>query len=97
MGPAQQFGQDDAGLRVAVVVRLQAGEDQVELFVFDGGGEGLGGVEGVEADEGIIFEVDGAVSALSQRLAQHLLGPGGTGGDGDDFSAMLLFLAERLF
>src|SRR6516165_526823 len=40
--PAQQLGQDHAGLRVTVVVRLKTSEDQVELLVFDGGGEGAG-------------------------------------------------------
>ena len=68
MRPAQQFRHDHAGLRVAVVVRLQAGEDEVELFVFDGRGEGLGDVEGVQPDKAVVFKMDGAVRALGQRL-----------------------------
>src|SRR5690349_13810377 len=33
--PPQQLGQHHAGLRVSVVVRLQAGEDEVELLILD--------------------------------------------------------------
>ena len=95
--PAQKFGQHDAGLRVAVVVRLQAGKDEVKLFVFDGGSEGAGGVGGVQSDEGIVFQVDGAIRALGQGFTQHLLGARRTGGDDDHFPAVLFFLAQGFF
>ncbi len=95
--PAEQFGQDNSGLRVAVVVGLQAGEDQVELFIFDGGGKGFCSIESIKSDEGIVFEVDGAVSALGQSFAQHLLGAGRAGSDDHHFSGVLFLLAQRLF
>jgi len=79
VGPAQQFGEDYAGLGEAVVVGLQAGEDEIELFVFDGGGDGSGGVERIDAYEGRVFEVDGAIRSLGQSLPQYLLCARGTG------------------
>jgi hypothetical protein len=97
VGPAEKFGEDDSGLRVSVVVRLQAGKNQVELLVFDCGGESFCGVEGVEADEGIVLQMNRAVGAFCQCLPQNLRGSRGAGRDYDDFSAMLLFLAQRFF
>ena len=82
---------------VAIVVGLQAGEDEVEFLVFDSGGEGAGGVEGVEADKGIVLEVDGAVGAFGQRFPQDLTGASRAGGDHDHFAGMLFFLAQGLF
>ena len=95
--PAQQFRQDHAGLRVTVVVGLQAGEDEIEFFLFDGSGEGSGGIESVQTNERVVFQMDGAVRALRQRLAQNLLRPRRTGGNDNYFAPMLLFLAERFF
>ena len=95
--PAQQLGQNDAGLRIAIVIGLQAGKNQIELFVFNGGGEGAGRVVGIQADKGIVFQMNGAIGALGQGLAQHLLGARRTGGNDDDFAAVLLFLAKGLF
>ena len=95
--PAQQFRQHDAGLRVTVIVGLQAGKDQVEFFVFDSGGKGAGGIGGVQSNESVVFKMDGAVRALRQGFAQNLLGARGTGGDDDHFSAVLFFLAQRFF
>src|SRR5215469_15084263 len=62
--PAQQFGENHAGLGKSVIVRLQTGKNKVERFLFDGCGEGAGGVEGVEAHEGMVFEMNGAVGPL---------------------------------
>ena len=88
-GQPQQLGQNHAGLRVAVIVGLQPGEDQVKLFVFDGRGKGLGRVERIEADELVVFEMNGAIRALGQRLAQHLLGPRRTAGNDHHFAFVL--------
>ena len=95
--PAQQLGQNHAGLREAVVVRLQPGEDQIEVLVLDRRRKGLGGVEGVERDEAVAFQMDGAIGALGQGLAQYLLRARRAAGDDHHFSAVLLFLAQRLF
>ena len=95
--PAQQLSQDDAGLGKAVVVRLQAGEDQVEGLVLNRRRERFGGVEGIEANESVAFEMDGAVGALGQRLAQNLLRARRAAGDDHDLAAVLFLLAQRLF
>ena len=84
-------------MRVSVIIGLQAGEDEVEFFVFYGGGKSSRRVRRIQADEGVVFQVDGAVRALGQSFAQHLLGPRGTGGDYHDFPAVLFFLTQRLF
>ena len=96
-GQSQQLGQDHARLRVAVIVGLQPGKDQVELFVFDRGGKGLRGVERIQPDELVVFEMNRPIRALGQRLAQHLLRPRRTARDHDDLALVLLPLAQRLF
>ena len=62
--PAEDLGQNYAGLRVAVIVRLQAGKDEVELLVFDGSRNRARGVVGIESNKAIALEMDGAVGAL---------------------------------
>ena len=47
VGDGEEFGEDDAGLTEAEVVGLEACEDEVGLFVADGGGEEAGDAEGV--------------------------------------------------
>jgi hypothetical protein len=64
MRPAQQFGQNYTRLSEAVVVGLQSGEDQVKLFVFDRSRNRTRGVEGIEADEGVVFKMNGAVGSF---------------------------------
>jgi hypothetical protein len=91
------WGQDHAGLGIAVVVGLQASEDQVELFVFDGGGKGAGGIVGIEADEGIVFQMDSTVGTLGQGFAQHLAGTRRARGNYDHLATVLFLLAKRFF
>ena len=97
MRPAQQFGEDHAGLRVSIIVGLQTGEDQVELFVLDRCGEGLRGVERVQPNELVVFEVNGTVRSLGKRFAQDLLCASRAAGDDDDLAVMLFPLAQGLF
>ena len=55
VGHAQELGHDDAGLAVAEVVGLQAGEDEVGALRFGGGGKKLGDAEGVALVEVVGF------------------------------------------
>ena len=96
MRPAQQFGQNHAGLGVPVVVRLQAGENQVKLLIFNGRKEGLRGVEWVQPDESMVFQVDRAIGALGEGLTQNLGGTGRASGDHNHFSAVFFFLPQGL-
>ena len=80
-----------------IIVGLQSGEDEVEAFVLDGRREGLSGVEGVERDEAVALEMNGAVGSLGQRLAQHLLRARRAAGDDHHLATVLFFLAQRLF
>jgi len=70
-----QFRQHDTGLRVAVIVGLQAGEDEIKFSSLIAGGEASGGIGSVPADEGIIFEMDGAVPHLSRAPRAELAAP----------------------
>src|SRR5207237_3001161 len=92
--PSQQFRQNHAGLRIAVVIGLQAGEDEVELLILDGSSECLGGVDGVERNEAGIFQMNGAVGSLGQRLAQYLLGARRSGSNRYYFAAVFFFLPQ---
>ena len=67
------------------------------MLVFDGGGEGFGSVEGIQTHKAGVFQVDGAVSALGQPFAQHLLRPRRPGGDDYYFAAVLFFLPQSFF
>ena len=69
---AEPLGQDDAGLREALVVGLQPGQDEVELLVLHRGRERVGDDERVGARQAVVLDVNGAVGAAGQRFAQHL-------------------------
>ncbi len=93
---AQQFGENHAGLPVAEIVGLKAGEDQVRGFGPDGGGQDAGGSQGIEGAH-FLFNMDGAVGAFGQRLADGLGGAGGSGAQGDHLSAVLFFQLQGFF
>ena len=57
---AELLGQDDADLAEALIVGLQAGQDQIELLVAHRGGEGVGDHERVGGPEGVRLDVDRA-------------------------------------
>ncbi len=87
----------DAGLAVAEIVGLQAGEDQVGRSRFERGGQQPRGGQRVEGAQIVFFDVDGAVGAFGQRLADGLRGARRAGAQRDDFAAVLLLQLQRLF
>ncbi len=91
MRKSGQFRQDRTGLAVAEIVGLQAGEQQVEGFALQAARQQFRTVKGVEAREGFVFEENGAIRALGQRLAQHRLHPRWSGRQRDHLAAVLLF------
>ncbi len=95
--PSQQLRQHHAGLRVAVIVGLQAGEDQIKLLIFNCRRKCPRGVRRVQPHKTGILKMNGTVRALGQRLAKHLLRPRRPGGNGDHFPAMLFFLPQSFF
>src|SRR5439155_14302708 len=96
MRPAEQFGEYDAGLGVTVIVGLEAGKNEVELLIFDGCRKSAGEVEGVEADESIILEVNCPICAFGEGFPQNLLGARRAGSGNDYFAAMFFLLAQSL-
>ena len=94
--PAQQLSQDNASLGIAVVIGLQAGEDQVELLIFYRGCESTCHVDSIESDKARVFEVNGPIGALGQSFAEHLLRVRWASGDDNDLAAVLFFLTQSL-
>ena len=94
---AEQFGEQHAGLAETLVVALQAGEDQIELFVFDCGSQRTRGRQRIEFVELIVGNVDSAVGAFGQSFFDGLFGAVGTHGDGHDFAALFFFQAQGFF
>jgi len=97
VGQVEEFGDDDAGLAEAEVFRLQAGEDEVGILRLDGGGEEAGYAECVAIAEVVAVDVDGAVCAFGESLADGLAYALGAGADDDDFAAVLLLELKGLF
>src|SRR5262249_1058038 len=96
MRPAEQLGEHNASLRVSVIIGLQASKNQIELLFFDSSGESLRGIEGIESDKRVVLEMNSAIGALGQCLAENLLRTRWPGGDHDHLAAVLLLLAQSL-
>ena len=87
----------DAGLREALIVGLQSGQDQVELLVLHRRRQRGCHGKRIGARQAIVFDVNGAIGAARQRLAQHLGHARGSGRADDHFPAVLLLQAQALF
>ena len=83
-------------LRVALVVGLQAGQDQVELLVRHRGRQRVGDHERVGGAQRVVLDVDRAVGAARERLADHLLHARRARRADDHLAAVLLAQAQRL-
>ena len=96
-GRPSSSGQDDAGLPVAEVVGLQAGEDQVGRFGSERRGQQPRRRQRIERAQIFLFDVDGAVGALGERFANGLRGARRPGAQRDDFAAVLLLQLKAFF
>ena len=94
-GMLQPLGQHDADLRVALIVGLQSGEDEIETLVRHGRGQRRRGDRGVSAGQRLVLDVDGPVRAARQRFPDDLLHARGSGGAHHHFPAVLLAQPER--
>ena len=79
MRDAEALGKDRAELAMALVVRLQTGEHQVEGFALHGLGDGDRAGPRIGGAERVVLHVDGTVGAAGEGLANHLLHAGRTG------------------
>ena len=96
MRDAEPLGEDDAGLAVALVVGLEAGEHEVELLVRHRRRERVGDDERVGRGERVVLDVQRAIRAARERLADHLLHARRPGRADDHLAAVLLAQAQRL-
>ena len=79
-GNAEQFRQHDAGLPVAEIVGLQAGENQVRRFGFTASASRRANPSVSAGPAELVFlDVNRAVGALGERLANGLRGALGSG------------------
>ncbi len=97
MRQIEKGGEEDAGLAKAVVVALQAGENQIGFFFLNRGSQRFCGTERVELGEIVIGDVNGAVSAFCESFLDGLLHTLWTHGKDDHFAAMLFLEAQRFF
>ena len=93
----QQFGHDDAGLSVAQIVGLQAGEDQIGLLGVGRFGQQLGHAQRIERRQIFFFDMNGAIGAFGQCLANGLRCARGAGAQRHHFAAVLFLQAQRFF
>ena len=93
----QHLGQHHAGLSVSQVVGLQSGQDQVRLLGLRCRGKQFGDAQRVERSQVFFFDVDGAVGAFGQCLADGLRSAGRSGAQGDHFAPVLFLQLQSLF
>ena len=96
MRQPQKLGHDHTRLPVSQIVGLKPGQDQVRL---PGGGlrQQFGDAQRIEGGQVVFLDMNRAVGALGQRLADGLRDPRRPGAQGDHFAAMLLLQPQRLF
>ena len=85
---AELLRQHDTDLGKALIVGLQPGENQVARLVAKGAGERGGHPDRIGSGQAIAFDVNGAIGAAGERLAQHLGDAGRAGRHDDDLSAV---------
>ncbi len=93
---SESSGHQGRGDAPAQVVRLRAGEDQVERLASDRRGESARGRHRVAQRERRIVQVGGAIGAQGERLAQRLAHALGAEAEHHHLAAALLADLERL-
>ena len=69
---AELLGEHDADLREALIVGLEAGQDEIDLLVLERRGERVGDAERVGRRQRVALDVNRAIGAARERLANHL-------------------------
>ena len=96
-GRSEQFGEQHAGLAKALVVALQPGEDQIEIFFLNCGRERTRRAQRIELEKFMIGDMDAAFGALGQRFLDGLLRALRPHRNGHHFAAVLFLQAQRFF
>ena len=96
MGQPHQLGQDHAGLAVAQVVGLQAGQHQVGLLRRERSGQQAGGAQRIECAH-LFLDVDGAIGAFGEGFANGLGGALGSGAQHHHLAPVFFFQLEAFF
>jgi hypothetical protein len=95
MGDAQSLRKHDTDLSSALVVGLEAGEHEIGGFILERGRKGARSRSRVGGSEVVAEDVDGAIGASRERLAQDLHHTHRSGRDRDDLAAVLLAKTKR--
>ena len=82
---------------MALVIGLQPGEHQIEVLVLHRRGQSLGDDKRVRSAKRIVLDVNRAVGAAGERLADDRLHAGGAGRADDNLAAVFLPKPQRLF
>src|SRR5258707_568481 len=93
----QQGGEKDARLAEAVIVALQAREDEIDLFFGNRRGNDFCSAEWIELSENVVRDVDATIGALGESFLDGLLHAFGAERERDDFAAVLFLQAKRFF
>jgi len=74
LGKAEQLGEHRRDHAGGAVGRLRPADDEVGRLGLDRGGEHLGGCQGVSPGQRVVADVDGAVGAHAEALADGVGG-----------------------
>ena len=98
MRKTEPFGEDDAGLGGALIVGLQAGQDEIDVLVTDGVGQHTGNDKRIDAygRETLVLDVNRAIGATRQCLAQDLRSARGPRRADHNLAAVRFAKAQRL-
>ena len=97
MRHAELLGEHHAHLRKALVVGLQAREDEVDFFRSQTCGQRRRCREGIRGGQVLAVHMNGAVGAARERFAQDLRHARGAGRNHDHFPAVLLAQPQGFF
>ena len=97
MRKTKNLGEDHARLRIAVIVRLQPGHDEVRLLIANRLSEYAGGGKRRQVRDIVSDDVNRAISAAGQSIFDYTLGALWSHRHDDDFAAGLFLDAQPFF
>ena len=97
MRQAQNFRENNPRLRIAVIIRLEPGHDEVRLLIANRPCEHAGGGEGRQVNHVVANDMNCSISAARQSVFDDTLSPLRSHGNDDDFAANFFLDPQRFF